>query len=135
MTGGVTAGTAIAALQEAGSKLSRDMIYGGYRAYTHLCELCIELIRQFYDAPRCFRIMGEGGVRFLRFSNAGLLARPVGDVFGQDMGEAKPIYDIKVRSQKASLTAALRRMSWQRSCSGWGCSDRKWRIRPEAAWK
>ena len=67
------------------------MIYGGYRAYTHLCELCIELIRQFYDAPRCFRIVGEGGVRFLRFSNAGLLARPLGDVFdrgGYGRGEA-----------------------------------------------
>lgn len=102
VNGGVTAGTAIAALQEAGSKLSRDMIYGGYRAYTHLCELCIELIRQFYDAPRCFRIVGAGGVEFLQFDNTGLLPRPLGQVFGLDMGQAKPIYDIKVRSQKAS---------------------------------
>lgn len=127
VTGGVTAGTAIAALQEAGSKLSRDMIYGGYRAYTHLCELCIELIRQFYDAPRCFRIVGEGGVRFLRFSNAGLLARPLGDVFGQDMGEAKPIYDIKVRSQKASPYSRIAQNELAKELFGMGL------FRPEMA--
>ncbi len=56
---GVTAATAIAALQEAGSKLSRDMIRGTYRAYMEECYMVIELIRQFYDEPRKFRILGE----------------------------------------------------------------------------
>ena len=102
VTGGVTAGTAIAALQEAGSKLSRDMIQGSYRAFTRICELCVELIRQFYDVPRYFRIMGQGGMRFLRFDNAGLKPRALGNVFGQEMGQARPVYDIKLRSQKAS---------------------------------
>ena len=102
VTGGVTAGTAIAALQEAGSKLSRDMIQGSYRAFTRICELCVELIRQFYDVPRYFRIMGQGGMRFLRFDNGGLKPRALGNVFGQEMGQARPVYDIKLRSQKAS---------------------------------
>ena len=34
-------------LQEAGSKLSRDMIRGTYRAYMEECYMVIELIRQF----------------------------------------------------------------------------------------
>ena len=42
----------LAALQEAGSKLSRDMIKGTYFAFQQVCYLIIELIRQFYDTPR-----------------------------------------------------------------------------------
>ena len=48
-SGGVTAAAAIAALQEAGNKTSRDMIASSYRSYTQECYLAIELIRQFYD--------------------------------------------------------------------------------------
>ncbi|MCI2047933.1 MAG: hypothetical protein LKJ90_09510, partial [Faecalibacterium sp.] len=69
---GVTAASAIAALQEAGSKLSRDMLKSAYRAFVRECYLCIELMRQFYDEPRCFRITGEGGAAaFVPFSNRG----------------------------------------------------------------
>jgi hypothetical protein len=58
---GVTAASAIAALQEAGSKLSRDMIKSSYRAHKKICIYCIELIRQFYTEPRQFRITGQQG--------------------------------------------------------------------------
>ena len=57
--GGVTAATAIAALQEAGGKLSRNMIDDGYEAFSQVVTLCIELIRQFYDVPRQFRLLGQ----------------------------------------------------------------------------
>lgn len=60
-TSGVTAASAIAAMQEAGSKLSRDNIKASYRAFRKVVLMVIELIRQFYDVPRCFRIMGERG--------------------------------------------------------------------------
>ena len=56
--GGVTAATAIAALQEAGGKLSRNMIDDGYEAFSDVVTLCIELIRQFYSLPRQFRLLG-----------------------------------------------------------------------------
>ena len=62
---GITAASAIAALQEAGSKLSRDMIKESYRAYKQVCEMCIELIRQFYSEERKFRITGKQGRRSL----------------------------------------------------------------------
>ena len=60
-TGGVTAASAIAALQEAGSKLSRDMLKSAYRAFSRQCYLMIELMRQFYDEQRIFRIVGPSG--------------------------------------------------------------------------
>lgn len=58
---GVTAASAILLLQEAGSKLSRDMIKSSFRAYSNICYLVLELIRQFYTEPRTFRIIGDYG--------------------------------------------------------------------------
>ncbi len=68
--GGVTAYSAIVALQQAGEKLSRDMIAEGYNAYKELIILCIELMRQFYDQPRTYRVDGKNGEReYIKFSN------------------------------------------------------------------
>ena len=68
-TSGLTAASAIAALQEAGSKLSRDMLKSAYRAFAKECYLIIELMRQFYDEQRVYRITGEsGGVEYATFS-------------------------------------------------------------------
>lgn len=70
--GGVTAASAIAALQEAGSKLSRDMLKSAYRAFAKECYLIIELMRQFYDEERIFRITGKSGEsEFVRFFGPG----------------------------------------------------------------
>ena len=55
---GVTAASAIVALQETGNKTSRDSIDASYRSYVKINTLCIELIRQFYDESRSFRITG-----------------------------------------------------------------------------
>lgn len=99
---GVTAASAIAALQEAGSKTSRDMIKGSYRAYIKICNMCIELIRQFYDEPRVFRIIGEdGNTKYTDFNNANLLAGTTNE-FGIEFTERVPIFDIKVKAQKTS---------------------------------
>lgn len=74
--GGVTAATAIAALQEAGGKLSRNMIDDGYECFSDVITLCIELIRQFYDLPRQFRLVGAlGAEEFVSYSAAGLQPR------------------------------------------------------------
>lgn len=102
-TSGVTAASAIAAMQEAGSKLSRDNNKASYRAFRKMCVMIIELIRQFYDLPRCFRIMGENGVaRYVQYSNAGIQAQFQGNDFGQDMGYRLPLFDIEVTAQKQS---------------------------------
>ena len=102
-TSGVTAASAIAAMQEAGSKLSRDNNKASYRAFRKLCLMVIELIRQFYDMPRCFRIMGENGAaRFVQYSNAGIMPQQQGIEMGVDMGYRLPLFDIEVTAQKQS---------------------------------
>ena len=102
-TSGVTAASAIAAMQEAGSKLSRDNSKSAYRAYRKMIVMVIELIRQFYDMPRCFRIMGENGAqRFVQYSNANIQAQPITTEFGVEMGGRKPLFDIEVTAQKQS---------------------------------
>lgn len=105
---GVTAASAIAALQEAGSKLSRDMLKSTYRAYTQECYLVIELMRQFYDEPRIFRITGEqAGHDFVAFDNSGLLPQPQGRAFGLDLGSRLPVFDIRVSPEKRSTYSRL----------------------------
>lgn len=102
-TSGVTAASAIAALQEASGKGSRDATQTSYRAYTRVVGLCIELIRQFYDAPRQFRIVGEyGAQQFVSFDNSGLQPQWQGNEFGMDMGYRLPVFDIKVSAEKHS---------------------------------
>ena len=102
-TSGVTAASAIAAMQEAGSKLSRDASKASYRAFRKICLMVIELIRQFYDIPRCFRIMGENGAaRYVEYSNAGISPQFQGIEMGVDMGYRLPLFDIEITAQKQS---------------------------------
>ena len=102
-TSGVTAASAIAAMQEAGSKLSRDNNKASYRAFRKICLMIVELIRQFYDMPRCFRIMGENGAaRYVQYSNAGITPQFQGIEMGVDMGYRLPLFDIEVTAQKQS---------------------------------
>lgn len=99
---GVTAASAIAALQEASGKGSRDSTKGSYRAYSEVDFLVIELIRQFYDAPRQFRILGDSGEEmFYSYSNAGL--QPQQQMLGSELtGYRVPEFDIRVVPQKRS---------------------------------
>ena len=102
-TASVTAASAIAALQEAGNGISRDMISAGFRAVNKVVQLCIELIREFYDVPRRFRILGANGEQqFVSYSNAGIKEQAQGNAFGVDMGYRKPVFDIEVTVQKES---------------------------------
>jgi len=100
---GVTAASAIAALQEAGSKLSRDMIKSSYRAFRKINYLIIELIRQFYDEPRCFRISGgKSNIAFSVMSNELLKAKTETVQNSNAIAFKKPIFDISVMSEKSN---------------------------------
>ena len=99
---GVTAASAIAALQEQGNKGIRDVISTSYEAYKQIVVMVIELIRQFYDVPRQFRIIGQGAqMRFETFDNSGIKPQSQGVDFGMYMGERMPLFDIEVGAQKA----------------------------------
>ncbi len=84
------------------------MIKGSYRAFTDVCYLVIELIRQFYTIQRTFRIVGEnGGEEFVQLGSAMLGTQPQGQEYGLDMGSREPIFDVKVRAHKANAFSRL----------------------------
>ena len=98
---GVTAASAIAAMQEQAGKTSRASSRSAYRAYARLVNMVIELIRQFYDMPRQFRIVGQNGQEdFVSYNNAGLKPQHQGIEMGVDMGYRLPVFDIEVTAQK-----------------------------------
>ena len=101
ITSGVTAASGIAAQMEAAGRSSRDSNQGTYRAYSRILLMVIERIRQFYDFPRQFRILGRNGqMEFTSYDNSGLQMQPQDPVGGEDMGLRKPLFDIQVSAQK-----------------------------------
>jgi hypothetical protein len=104
VTGGVTAASAIAALQEAGNKNSRDINKCRYRGHKKGVYFVIELIRQFYDEPRKFRIMGDtGAAEYIAYSNAKLKTQTLLPAYpGAEQAFRTPVFDIKVVPQRAN---------------------------------
>lgn len=102
-TSSVTSASGIASLQEAAGKLSRDTNMGAYRAYKKVVEMVIELIREFYDESRSFRITGDDGeYEFVDMDNSMLTPVPQGQAFGIELGSRLPVFDIVVKPQKQS---------------------------------
>ena len=99
LNSGVTAASAIIALQEASGKGIRDSLHTAYCAYTRLVEICIELIRQFYDMPRKFRILGKHGEgNYIQYTNEALLP----NFSDEDYRLRLPVFDIRVSAKKKS---------------------------------
>ena len=108
VSGSVTTASGIAALQEASGKGSKDSTLGTYRAFTDIVEICIELIRQFYNLPRKFRILGQyGAEEYVTYTNAGIKPQSQGNDFGQDMGMRLPTFDVRVSAQKKNTYTKL----------------------------
>jgi hypothetical protein len=105
---GVTAASAIAALQEQSGRASKDSTRAAYRAYNRIVNMVIERIRQFYDIPRQFRILGQNGQeKFVEYSNARLQAQQLESGLGLEAGFRKPEFDIDVRSQRENAYTKL----------------------------
>ena len=97
---GVTAASAIAALQEASGKGSRDATQTSYEAFEEIVNICVELIRQFYTVPRKFRITNAAGdEEFITYQNAQLQPKTVGD-YGETKLLRMPVFDIDIQAQK-----------------------------------
>ena len=106
-TSGVTAASAIQALQEAGNKGARDIIKGSYRTYVQICNMIVELIRQFYDIGRVFRITGDNGSPdYITFDNSGMQPGTQ-TLIGQEFKTKAPVFDIAISAQKQSPYARL----------------------------
>lgn len=99
---GITAASAIAALQETAGKNARSTNKTFHRAYRDVCYQIVELIRQFYDVPRTFRINPDGmQEQFVPYDNTGLKPQPQ-MTMGMDMGLRLPEFDIDITSEKAN---------------------------------
>lgn len=103
--GGVTAAVAITALQKSGSKMTTDMIASSYRAFCKVCTIMIELIRQFYTVPRCFRIVNPNGGKvkseYLTYDNTAIngvegITEDGGIKYGR-----LPAFDISISAEKS----------------------------------
>ncbi len=100
-TGGMTTASGVAAMQESAGRSSRASTLGTYRAYARLITMVIERMRQFYDIPRTFRILGkQGAMQFVQFSNQGLLPQNQGNAFGIELGYRLPVFDVEVKAAK-----------------------------------
>lgn len=99
---GVTAASAIAALQEAGSKTSRDATQTSYRAYEQICALVIELIRQFYKTERSFRITGEGAKPSFEKISGDMLNEQKQSITDDDLYVRRAVFDVAISAQKGS---------------------------------
>ena len=99
---GITAASAIAALQETAGKNARSSNKTFHRAFREVCYQVVELIRQFYDIPRTFRINPDGmKEEFVSYDNSGLKPTPQ-MTMGMDMGLRTPEFDIDITSEKAN---------------------------------
>jgi hypothetical protein len=100
---GITAASAIAALQESQGKNARSSNKTFHRAFRDVCYQIVELIRQFYNIPRTFRIIPDGMTQeqFVQYSNQGLVPQPQMNM-GANMGLRIPEFDIDITSEKAN---------------------------------
>lgn len=118
---GVTAYSAIAALQEASSKPSRDIIRAGYRRFKDICYMMIELFRQFYDVPRTIRITGgQGQAEYIPFDNSMLGPQPQPGVMGVDFAERLPVFDIKIKAAKQTAYSRMAQNELAKELYGMG---------------
>ena len=105
---GVTAASAIAALQEAGGKLSRDMIKGAYFAFKNVNGQVIEIIRQFYEMTRFFRITSTNGEdKFVAFDNSGIKLQEQTKAVGDGISQRLPVFDLDVKASKNTAYSKL----------------------------
>lgn len=102
VSSGLTSGSAISALQESAGKTSRSQNLMSYEAYGELITMVIELIRQFYDVPRQFRILGKKGYEYIQYSNENIKEQEQESDFDVEAGYRVPTFDVEVVPQKAN---------------------------------
>lgn len=120
-SGGVTAYSAIAALIETAGKNTKAFSAGSYRAMRLIGIQVIELIRQFYDIPRQFRIVGEKGQEeFVEYSNANLQQQPMGMMYNDQQLYRVPMFDLKVSAEKETTYTRLAQNELAKELMGMG---------------
>ena len=120
-SGGVTAYSAIAALIETAGKNTKAFSEGSYRAVEHIGLLVLELIRQFYDFDRQFRIEGEAGkMEFIQYNNAKLQKRALGMTLNGEEMYRLPLFDLDISAEKETTYTRLARNELAKELMGMG---------------
>ena len=103
---GITAASAIAALQETSGKDSRFINRSFYNSYALIMGQVVELIRQFYDIPRYFRVIPDQstgmGEDFVEYDNSRLKGIPQTTADGAFVGYRIPEFDVEITAEKAN---------------------------------
>ena len=77
----------------------------------------IELMRQFYDESRVYRITGDSGQpEYVQFSGAMLQPQPGGMIGGVELGSHEPVFDITVSAAKKSTFSRLSQNETAKEC-------------------
>ena len=100
-SGGVTAASAIAALQEASSKTSRTINLVSYEAFEEVIRMVIDRMQQFYTIPRVYRVTSDNGMSYESIGAENLREGAVENL-GTLTGGRKPVFDIEVTAEKSS---------------------------------
>ena len=123
---GVVAAAAITALQESGSEMTGDMIASSYRAFCKVCTLIVELIRQFYTVPRCFRIISPNGVgepSYLVYDNSTISGFEGICADGSEKYGRIPAFDISISAEKGEKSKREELNSMAKELYGMGVFD------------
>lgn len=103
---GITSGVAFATLQETAGKDSRFINKSFYNSYNRIMKQVLELIRQFYDVPRFFRVIPDQSTGmaedFIEYDNTNLKGVPQYTADGQQVGFRLPEFDIEISAEKAN---------------------------------
>lgn len=98
--GGVTSGSAIELLQRSGEKMSRATVDDSYDAYREICIMVIELMRQFFEEERIYRITGDDGEReYIKFSGGNLSGT---DALGFPDDNKPMHFDVSITAQRSN---------------------------------
>jgi hypothetical protein len=62
--------------------------------------MVIELMRQFYDTPRIYRITGDSQPQYVEFDNSMMQGQTMIGPTGEEFKLHEPVYDIKVKPSK-----------------------------------
>lgn len=120
-TGGVTAYSAIAALIETAGKNTKAFSEGSYRAFEEIGLQVIELIRQFYEFDRQFRIEGEAGrMEFVQYNNAQLQKRALGMKMNGEEMYRLPLFDLDITTERESTYTRLAQNELAKELMGMG---------------
>ena len=107
---GVTAASAIAALQEQHGLTTKDIISGNHTTFEKVVKKITSRVTQCYDVARTFRIAGPNGVedQFVEFSNEKLKPQPMPMIPGQkEQAFRMPEWDIEIRVQRETAYTRL----------------------------